>query len=239
MVGRTSYRADEVYPWSALRRRPMNTVSRAEGPPCAPSRSGCWADCRSTSTASPCAPSRATKERALLAYLAAEAERPHRRERLAGLLWPESSERLARNNLRHTLCTLRHALGDRVATPPFLLVERDQVQLNPQADWWVDVRTFRQLLGEFAGQQSGTPGAWSAAAPLYRAAELYRGDFLEGFSLPDSPVFEDWMRARQEELHSLAVGVFRLLAPAWEAGGGAPPDFARPLHPLHLGPAES
>ena len=29
------------------------------------------------------------KVRALLAYLALEADRPHRREKLAGLLWPD------------------------------------------------------------------------------------------------------------------------------------------------------
>ena len=32
------------------------------------------------------------KVRALLAYLAVEADRPHRREALAGLLWPEQPE---------------------------------------------------------------------------------------------------------------------------------------------------
>jgi DNA-binding SARP family transcriptional activator len=33
------------------------------------------------------------KVRALLAYLAVEADRPHRRESLAGLLWPDWPER--------------------------------------------------------------------------------------------------------------------------------------------------
>jgi len=43
------------------------------------------------------------KVRALLAYLAVEADRTHRRDALAGLLWPEQSNRDARSNLRYTL----------------------------------------------------------------------------------------------------------------------------------------
>ena len=42
------------------------------------------------------------KTRALLAYLVIESDRPHRRETLAALLWPEQPDRVARINLRHT-----------------------------------------------------------------------------------------------------------------------------------------
>ena len=52
------------------------------------------------------------KARALLAYLAVESERPHRREMLTALLWPEEPERVARHNLRHVLFTLRKVVGD-------------------------------------------------------------------------------------------------------------------------------
>ena len=56
------------------------------------------------------------KVRALLAYLMVESAQPHRREALAGLLWPEFSERTARQNLSQALFTLRHAIGDREAS---------------------------------------------------------------------------------------------------------------------------
>ena len=39
--------------------------------------------------------STSNKVRALLAYLAVEANRPHSRETLAGLLWPDYSDRSA------------------------------------------------------------------------------------------------------------------------------------------------
>ncbi len=54
---------------------------------------------RITSEGEPLFGFRTDKERALLVYLAVEAGRPHRREALAGLLWPEFPE----SNARHTL----------------------------------------------------------------------------------------------------------------------------------------
>jgi DNA-binding SARP family transcriptional activator len=58
------------------------------------------------------------KVRALLAYLAVEAGRPHRRETLAGLLWPDYPDRSARTSLSNTLSHLRTALRDREADTP-------------------------------------------------------------------------------------------------------------------------
>src|SRR5215210_3327406 len=70
------------------------------------------------------------KVRALLVYLAVEAERPQRREALAALLWPEQPDPAARNNLRRALLTLRTAIDDQRAQPAFLLITRDTIQFN-------------------------------------------------------------------------------------------------------------
>ena len=83
------------------------------------------------------------KVRALLAYLAVEADRPHRREALAGLLWPDQPEVMARNSLRTALSKLRQATGDRTAEPPYLQISRDAIQLNTASDHrlvWLDTR---------------------------------------------------------------------------------------------------
>jgi DNA-binding SARP family transcriptional activator len=58
------------------------------------------------------------KLRALLAYLAVEAARPHPREALASLLWPETPDADARRNLSQALFNLRQALGEGSAVPP-------------------------------------------------------------------------------------------------------------------------
>lgn len=86
------------------------------------------------------------KVRALLAYLAVEATRPHRREVLAGLLWPEHSELVARNNLRQALANLREAIGDRGAQPPFLVITRETIQFNSLSDHYSDVEVFHACI---------------------------------------------------------------------------------------------
>src|SRR5260221_6863693 len=68
------------------------------------------------------------KVRALLAYLALEAERPHRRAALAGLLWPERPERAAHLSLNQALANLRHAIGDRSAPVPVLRITPETIQ---------------------------------------------------------------------------------------------------------------
>ena len=85
-----------------------------------------------------------TKVRALLAYLAVEADRVHRREVLAGLLGPDWPDRAALGNLRYGLYNLRQAIGDRTAQPPFLLITRHTLQFNPASDHWLDVAAFEQ-----------------------------------------------------------------------------------------------
>ena len=149
------------------------------------------------------------KARALLAYLAVESGRPHSREKLAGLLWPESTEALARASLSHALTNLRHALGDCDAERPILLASRQAVQFNPEGDAVVDVIAFVDLSGLGDPSRAGLTG-------LEQAAALYRGRFLEGFSLPDSSEFEEWLLLEQEHLHRLAMEALAHLAAAYE-----------------------
>src|SRR5437870_8003540 len=74
----------------------------------------------------------------LLAYLALSAGTAHRREKLAGLFWPEADEANARSNLRHALWRIRKAIEtDQVATP-FLLTDELAVSFNAGADYWLD-----------------------------------------------------------------------------------------------------
>jgi DNA-binding SARP family transcriptional activator len=51
---------------------------------------------------------------------------------------------------------------------------------------------------------------------------LYRGEFLAGFTLPDSHPFEWWLLEEQERYHRRALNVLRLLAADRERAG----DFA-------------
>src|ERR1044072_8755691 len=86
------------------------------------------------------------KVRALLAYLAVEADRPHRRAALAGLLWPDQPEQAAHNSLRQALATLRRAISDQAAPIPFLQITREAIQFNAASDHDLDVTMFTALL---------------------------------------------------------------------------------------------
>lgn len=86
------------------------------------------------------------KTRALLAYLSVEAGKPIRRSFLAGLLWSDDPDERALQNLRQTLSYLRKTIGDNQSSCPFIIADRDTIQLNPSADIWVDTTVFKQSL---------------------------------------------------------------------------------------------
>ncbi len=140
------------------------------------------------------------KVRALLIYLAVEAGHPHHREALAELLWPNEPGRLA--SLRAALASLRKAIGDRTAARPYLINSHDTIQLNPASDVTLDVVRFRKLLDACNNHSHRHPAACRSCIQRFeRAAELYRGDFLEDFTIKGSETFEDWARVLRERLH--------------------------------------
>ena len=182
----------------------------------------------------------ADKARGLLAYLAIEANRPHRRDELAALLWPDSTDARAAHNLSQTLLRLRRALAAVGAPaspdqPPFLLVTSRDIQFNPLGDHWLDVAEFTELIR--ARRQHQHPNddlcplclGW-----LKQAVNLYRGELLAGFSLRDSVPFEEWQVVQQEMLHMQAVEALTSLA-AYHERRGEPQqtqEFARRLAAL-------
>jgi predicted ATPase/DNA-binding SARP family transcriptional activator len=139
--------------------------------------------------------------RALLAYLVLEPERPHHREELAGLLWPDWPDRTARSNLRYALANLRTAIGDREAVPPFLSISRETLQFNAASDHWLDVRAFLNAIDESKRHDHRDLSECAICAQrLGEAVALYKGELLAGFSLDSAP-FEEWLIVRREALH--------------------------------------
>lgn len=162
----------------------------------------------------------ADKARALLAYLAVEAGRPHRREFLAGLLWGDQPEQRALHSLRQALSALRKALADEGRPVPFLLTTADAVELNPASDHWLDVRAFREHVDaalRHYGPRS-TTGRLDVRR-LRQAAALYRGHFLDQFFLSGSAAFEEWATLQREALSRRALEAFSVLAEYHERRG--------------------
>jgi predicted ATPase/DNA-binding SARP family transcriptional activator len=160
------------------------------------------------------------KVRAMLAYLVAEAGQPHRRESLAGLLWPERPERSARQNLSQALYNLRQSIGDRDAAPPFLLVTTDSIQFNRSSDHWLDVAAFANGLAGCDQHDKGiVETCEQCGEQLQQAVSLYRGDFMTGFSLDGSAAFEEWVLVRQEQHRRQMLDALHRLAICYERQG--------------------
>jgi DNA-binding SARP family transcriptional activator/predicted ATPase len=143
------------------------------------------------------------KAQALLAYLVVEPGAAHLRDKLASLLWGDSSDQRARQSLRQTLLALKQALPKNGTD--ILRIDAETVALNRQA-LEVDVAAFEQLADE------GTPQA------LARAAALYKGEFLEGLGAQGQR-FEEWLITERERLREVAVEILgKLLAHHIESG---------------------
>jgi predicted ATPase/DNA-binding SARP family transcriptional activator len=151
---------------------------------------------------------------ALLAYLVISGQ-THQREALSTLLWPESDESHGRAALRRTLSVLNKALDG-----PFLDANRDQIGLLPTADLCVDVNEFRQLAGG-CSDHDGIPQDYCNACiqALSHAADLARGDFMEGFSLRDSALFDDWQFYQSDTMRRELSAVLKMLSTAQASQG--------------------
>ena len=135
------------------------------------------------------------KNTALLAYLALNREN-HTREALISLFWPDHDPSYARAGLRRNLSTLKKSLGGE-----HLVIERDTVGIDPEGDIELDVNQFRELACVW--EQHNHPGGGACTEcleALQKAHKLYRGDFMEGFGLPDTPAFDDWQFFQADSL---------------------------------------
>jgi DNA-binding SARP family transcriptional activator/tetratricopeptide (TPR) repeat protein len=164
------------------------------------------------------------KALALLAYLVVEPG-PHTRDRLTALFWPDSDAARGRATLRYTLAAMRRALGES-ADSPHLVVTRDAVGFDAASAAEVDLLALQEasvLAGSLATGAARSRGDHAATVGMLdAAAALWRGEFLEGFSLPDAPEFDQWTSVQREHWHRRAELVLEQLARAHtEAGAHA------------------
>ncbi len=175
--------------------------------------------------------------RALLVYLAVEADRPHRREALIGLLWPDSPEETARHNLRQALFNLRQTIGDAASDPPYLHITRNEIQFNSASDFALDVASFNALLAACASHPHARLDACAVCARrLQHAVGLYRGKFLQEFFLKDSTAFEEWALTLREGLHQRALDALTSLTTYFEQQGDFGATRRHALRQLELDP---
>ncbi|KXT78055.1 BTAD domain-containing putative transcriptional regulator [Streptococcus sp. DD13] len=119
------------------------------------------------------------KIEALLYYVAVMGE--VNRDEIAGLLWADKNNQVARKNLRNTVYQANKILGADYLISP----SRSSLALNPQYQVEVDVDVF-------------------VSDPLNKLA-VYQGDFLEGFYVKDDSEYENWVMKKRLAFRQLYI----------------------------------
>jgi predicted ATPase/DNA-binding SARP family transcriptional activator len=145
---------------------------------------------------------RTQKTAALLAYLARHPDRPHAREELVGLLWPDAPPVEGRASLRTAVASLRRQLEPPgVPTGAVLDADRSFVRLIGNAAP-ADVTRFSALLAPAAPSEDD----------LMAAVALYGGPFLPGS-------YEEWALEERVRLEGQYLGALSRLAALRRAHG--------------------
>src|SRR5919109_598241 len=126
-------------------------------------------------------PTRAAQS--LLAYLVLTAGTSQRREKLAGMLWPEITEENARKNLRQELWRIRKAISTpHSAKNDYLIANEMTLKFNREAEYWLDVAQMER------------PDLDLQA--LLANLSLYQGELLPGF-------YDEWITLERERVRSI------------------------------------
>src|ERR1051325_71453 len=125
-------------------------------------------------------PTRAAQS--LLAYLVLTAGTPHRREKLAGIFWPDTNEENARKNLRQELWRIRKSISSQSSSDnQYFLADDLTLTFNRDAEYWLDVSQMERPDLDLQ----------SLAANL----ALYQGELLPGF-------YEEWISIERERVQA-------------------------------------
>ncbi len=135
---------------------------------------------------------------AVLAILAAAGPKGLTRERLLGILWPDSEPDRARHALSQTLYNLRRDVGADV-----VLATAQELRLD----------------GALLTSDLAECRAAIRAENWALVAELYEGRFLEGFSLADADEFERWVDEERGAIAGEAARAFEVGAKAATSRG--------------------
>jgi predicted ATPase/DNA-binding SARP family transcriptional activator/Tfp pilus assembly protein PilF len=119
----------------------------------------------------------------LFAYLVLRSGTPQRREKLAGLLWPDATETNARSYLRQALWRIRKALES--ADRDYFITDDLTVAFSAEADYALDVALLEREVA------ADTP-----TDELLRSVEVYQGELLPGF-------YDEWVDQERERLQAI------------------------------------
>ena len=119
----------------------------------------------------------------LFAYLTLTAGTSHRREKLAGIIWPNTTDENARKNLRQELWRIRKALSTQASTKGnYLLTDDLTLKFDRHLDFWLDVAQIEKSDSDLQA--------------LITNLSLYQGELLPGF-------YDEWVALERERIQAL------------------------------------
>jgi DNA-binding SARP family transcriptional activator len=150
------------------------------------------------------------KDQELFCYLVLFRTRQHRRETLATLLWSENPSEQSRKYLRQSLWRLHEALalGGVLDPRKVLPADPEWVQFAMTRAIWLDVVEFEGAAIDGFPPTRAQDGGYDLARGSM-AAELYRGDLLEGTS-------SEWCLPERERYRQLYLKVVDALLSIYE-----------------------
>ena len=142
------------------------------------------------------------KAEGVVAIVALQPGEAIERDKLCGLLWPDVRDAQALHSLRQTLMYIRRAIGDVLRTDlRTVTIAADMVE--------IDVAKLRMHL------------ALGTRNSLIEAAQLYRGDLMDGVTVREQP-FEAFLTVERERLRSTMIRGLRQLVDLHDDSGDIP-----------------
>jgi predicted ATPase/DNA-binding SARP family transcriptional activator/tetratricopeptide (TPR) repeat protein len=119
----------------------------------------------------------------LFAYLILTAGTLHRREKLAGMFWPDAAEARARTYLRHELWLIRKSLSSK-SKVDYLIADDIHISFNASAEYSLDTAGLNSVNGSTSIEE------------LMNGLSLFQGELLPGF-------YDDWITPEREHLQAI------------------------------------
>jgi predicted ATPase/DNA-binding SARP family transcriptional activator len=120
----------------------------------------------------------------LLAFLVLNAGMAHRREKLASLIWPESTESNARGYLRQALWLIRKALKSASLNwENYLQISNISVSFDDQSEYWLDADLLFKAVEARPVEE------------IIKIIRIFRGELLPGF-------YDEWIVLERDRLQA-------------------------------------
>ena len=119
----------------------------------------------------------------LFAYLILNSGTLHRREKLAGMFWPDATEEKARAYLRHELWRIRKVLSTK-SKVDHLIADHMSVSFNTSAEYWLDAEALEKLK------------VTSSLDEVMAALSNLQGELLPSF-------YDEWITQEREHLQAV------------------------------------